>query len=108
MYVLTYLSCTCNFHLCGHHKEVGKGKIHDEHIRGCPQGLRLNSNTNKQPKYALIKKKKIFLIYKEIQSGAVAKSYLSNGFLIYEQMRKYLVIYEEAVIVICDFATAPF
>jgi hypothetical protein len=46
----------------------------------------------------LIKKiKKIFLIYKEIQSGAVAKSYMRKGFIIYEEMRKYFHIYEEAV-----------
>jgi hypothetical protein len=31
------------------------------------------------------KEKKIFLIYKEIQSGAVAKSYMRKGFLIYEE-----------------------
>jgi hypothetical protein len=31
--------------------------------------------------------------------GAVAKSYMMEGFLIYEEMRKYLVIF--------DFATAP-
>ncbi len=43
------------------------------------------------------KEKKIFLIYKEIQMGAVAKSYMKKGFLKYEEMRKYLVIYEEAV-----------
>jgi hypothetical protein len=48
----------------------------------------------------LIKKKiKIFLIYREIQSGAVAKSYMRKGFLIYEEMRKYFPIYEEAVTV---------
>jgi hypothetical protein len=29
------------------------------------------------------KEKKIFLIYKEIQSGAVVKSYMTNGLLIY-------------------------
>jgi hypothetical protein len=29
--------------------------------------------------------------------GAVAKSYMRKGFLIYEEMSKYLVIYEEAV-----------
>jgi hypothetical protein len=39
----------------------------------------------------------IFLIYKEIQSGAVAKSYTRKDFLIYEEMRKYFPIYEEAV-----------
>jgi hypothetical protein len=41
--------------------------------------------------------KKIYLIYKEIQSGAVAKSYMRKGFLIYEERRKYFPIYEEAV-----------
>jgi len=45
---------------------------------------------------ALIKKK-IFLIYKENQMGAVVKSYMRKGFLIYEEMRKYLVIYKVAV-----------
>jgi hypothetical protein len=43
------------------------------------------------------KENKIFLIYKEIQSGAVAKSYMRKGFLIYEKRRKYFPIYEEAV-----------
>jgi hypothetical protein len=34
---------------------------------------------------ALIKKEKEkFLIYKEIQKGAVAKSYMTNGLLIYD------------------------
>ncbi len=50
----------------------------------------LNGHTDK-------KEKKIFLIYKEIQSGAVAKSYMRKGFLIYEEMRNYFPIYEEAV-----------
>jgi hypothetical protein len=44
------------------------------------------------------KEKQIFLIYKEIQSGAVAKSYMRKGFLIYEEMRKYFPIYEEATL----------
>jgi hypothetical protein len=39
----------------------------------------------------------IFLIYKVIQSGAVAKSYMRKGFRIYKEMRKYFPIYEEAV-----------
>jgi hypothetical protein len=56
------------------------------------------------------KENKIFLIYKEIQSGAVAKSYRRKGFLIYEEMRKYFPIYEEQrrPLVTYDFATAPF
>jgi hypothetical protein len=38
---------------------------------------------------------------------AVAKSYMRKGFLIYEEMHKYLAIYEEAVSIF-DFVTAPF
>jgi hypothetical protein len=46
----------------------------------------------------LIKKEnKISLTYQEIQSRAVAKSYMRKGFLIYEEMRKFFPIYEEAV-----------
>jgi hypothetical protein len=48
------------------------------------------------PTYTDKKEKKIFLIYKEIQSGAV-KSYMRKGFLIYEGKRKYFPIYEETV-----------
>jgi hypothetical protein len=43
------------------------------------------------------KENQIFLIYKEIQSEAVAKSHMRKGFLRYEEMRKYFPIYEEAV-----------
>jgi hypothetical protein len=64
------------------------------------QGLLDIMHTNK-------KENQILLIYKEIQSGAVAKSYMRKGFLIYEEfanispyMRRPLVIY--------DFATSPF
>jgi hypothetical protein len=35
------------------------------------------------------KEKKIFFIYKGIQMGSVAKTYMRNGFLIYEEMRKH-------------------
>ncbi len=38
------------------------------------------------------KENKIFLKYKEIQSGVVAKTYMRKGFLIYEEMRKYFAI----------------
>jgi hypothetical protein len=37
-----------------------------------------------------------FLIYKEIQIGLGAKSYIRKGCLIYEEMHKSLTIYEEA------------
>ncbi len=43
------------------------------------------------------KENQIFLIYREIQSGAVAKSYMRKGFLIYKEMGKYFPINEEAV-----------
>jgi hypothetical protein len=44
--------------------------------------------------FALIKKKnQIFLIYKEIQSEAVAKSYMGKGFLIYEEIKKNAQIF---------------
>jgi hypothetical protein len=41
--------------------------------------------------------KHFFTVYREIQSGALAKSYIRKGFLIYEEMGKYFPIYEEAL-----------
>jgi hypothetical protein len=35
----------------------------------------------------------IFLIYKEIQKGAVAKSYMTNGLLIYGEIFAHFLIY---------------
>jgi hypothetical protein len=52
---------------------------------------------NVQGHYTDKKENEIFLIYKEIQMGSVAKSYMRKGFLIYDEMRKYLTIFEEAV-----------
>ncbi len=52
--------------------------------------LLINLHTDK-------KEKEIFLIYKEIKMGSVAKSNMRRSFLIYEEMCKYLVMYEEAV-----------
>jgi hypothetical protein len=51
----------------------------------------------KSREYTDKKENKIFLIFKKIHSGAVAKSYMRKGFLKYEEMRKYFLIYEEAV-----------
>ena len=50
----------------------------------------------------------IYVQHKEIQSGAVAKSNVRKGFLIY--MRKYANIspHMRRPLVIYDFATAPF
>jgi hypothetical protein len=39
------------------------------------------------------KENQIFLIYKEIQNGAVAKSYMTNGLLIYVEIFAYFPIY---------------
>ncbi len=44
--------------------------------------------------YTVKEEKKIFLKNEEIQKGSGAKSYMTEGFLIYED----LAIYEEAVI----------
>jgi hypothetical protein len=62
----------------------------------------MNSSTDK-------KEIKIFLINKAIQSGAVAKSYMREGLLLYEKMRQYFPIYSmRRPLLIYDFATAPF
>jgi hypothetical protein len=39
------------------------------------------------------KENKIFRIYKEIQNEAVAKSYMSNGLLIYGEIFAHFLIY---------------
>ncbi len=61
-----------------------------------------------QAHYTDKKENEIFPIYEEIQSGAVVKSYMREGFLIYEEMRKYFPIYMRRSLVIYEFATAPF
>jgi hypothetical protein len=48
----------------------------------------------------------IFLIYKEIQSGAVAKSYMRKGFLIYEEIGNcsvlnFLIYKENFILFFC-------
>jgi hypothetical protein len=43
-------------------------------------------------KYTDKKENQIFLIYKEIQNGAVAKSYMTNGLLIYEEIFAHFLI----------------
>ncbi len=51
---------------------------------------------------------KTFHIYKEIQMGSGAKSYMRKGFLIYDEMRKFFPIYEEDVShTVSDFAPDP-
>jgi hypothetical protein len=43
------------------------------------------------------KENQFFSQYKEIQSGAVAKSYMRKGFPIYQEMGKYFPKYKEAI-----------
>ncbi len=51
------------------------------------------------------KENQIFLIYKEIRIGAVAKSYMTNGLLILNYLR--ISSYIRKPFLIYDFATAP-
>ncbi len=47
--------------------------------------------------YTLLKEKIKFSSYiRKFRNGAVAKSYMREGFLIYDEIRKYLTINEEA------------
>ncbi len=39
------------------------------------------------------KENQIFLIYEEIQNGAVAKSYMTNGFFMYGEIFVHVLIY---------------
>jgi hypothetical protein len=84
----------------GSHVEEGRGGMIPLYMstRGWPR--RVPGPSRRPPPHTSAvwctdkKENKIFLIYKEIQMGAVAKSFMRKGFLIYEDMRKYLVVYE--------------
>ncbi len=61
-----------------------------------------HTHCEENPIYVLPEEKLAVLIknknkFKDIQMGSVAKSCMRKGFLIYEEMRKYLTIIEEAV-----------
>jgi len=54
------------------------------------------------------KENQIFHLYKEIQNEAVAKSWMTNGLLIYgEIFAHFLIQYIRKPFFIYDFATAP-
>jgi hypothetical protein len=55
---------------------------------------KLKSKRSAKAKFGTLIKK---TIYKEIQSGAVAKSYMTNGLLIYREIFTLFLIYEEAL-----------
>jgi hypothetical protein len=77
----------------------------------------LRQSCNSFPKFLsryTDKKEKNVLIYKEIQKGAVANSYMPNGLLIYDKIfAKFPHIlgrissYIRTLFLIYDFATAP-
>jgi hypothetical protein len=46
-----------------------------------------------EPATLIKKENQIFFIYKEIQSGAVAKSYMTNGLLMYGEIFAHFLIY---------------
>jgi hypothetical protein len=46
-----------------------------------------------RPPCTVKKENQIFVIYREIQSGAVAKSYMTNGLLIYGEIFAHFLIY---------------
>ncbi len=54
------------------------------------------------------KENQIFLIYKEIQNGTVAKSYMTNDLLIYGKIFSHFLIYSiRKPFYIYDFTTSP-
>ncbi len=60
--------------------------------------------------HTYIKEDQIYLIYKEIQNGAVAKSYMTNGLLIYGEIFAHFLIFWEARphIWLCNCSTLNF
>jgi hypothetical protein len=63
----------------------------------CKQCLQPHTDSSRehftQGQYTDKKENRIFLIYKEIQSGAVAKPYMTNGLLIYGEIFVHFLIY---------------
>jgi hypothetical protein len=55
--------------------------------------IRLPSRDTVIVSYTDKKEKEIFLIYKEIQNGAVAKSYMTNGLLIIGEIFAHFLMY---------------
>jgi hypothetical protein len=101
------VSCATQHNLPNGHEEE---KIVLERAHAFLDVILIGPNAPSLPQLSTLTDKKenqIFLKYKEIQSGAVAKPYMRKGFLIYEEMRKYFPIYEEAVSYIL-LATPPF
>ncbi len=60
---------------------------------GCRAVIAYRAMAGHHVVYTDEKENKIFLIYREIQSGAVAKSYMTNGLLIYGEIFSHILIY---------------
>jgi hypothetical protein len=79
----------------GYHVLICREKLRNSKCRR-PREWSLSGCTVME-RYTYKKENKTFLIYKEIQMGSGAKSYMRKGFRIYEGMHKFFPIYEEAV-----------
>ncbi len=76
------------------------GYISKFDVPGCARRTAENPRMSREDCWSTDKNEnQVFLIYKKIQSGAVAKSYMTNGLLISSYIWKPFLIY--------DFATAP-
>ncbi len=75
----------------------GKGRIAGKHYSYIWTGKSADKKENK-----------IFLLYREIQMGSGAKSYMRKGLLIYEEMHKnFHHMYMRRSLVIYGFASDP-
>jgi hypothetical protein len=64
------------------------------HFKRAETGVEVEGlTTETRHGYTDKKENQIFLIYKEIQNGAVAKSYMTNGLLIYGEIFAHFLIY---------------
>ncbi len=68
---------------------AGRGLISMLKLKSSLVVLLQGQSNSSRVLYTDKKENHIFLINKEIQSGAVAKSYMRKGFLIYEEILKY-------------------
>ncbi len=71
-------------------KEIANVLASEAGVVKQPRRSSLTSTERQLVPTLIKKKKKNFLNYKEIQMGLGANSYMRKGFLIYQEMRKYL------------------
>jgi hypothetical protein len=83
-------------------RDDGDGERHHQHARDgterpnqLPQSCKNVGSVHTWITYFYTDKKEnqIFLIYRDIHSGAVAKSYMTNGLLIYGEIFSHFFIY---------------